>query len=181
MTHERANFTYPNANRSGLSLVNITFKSAERIGMVGRSGAGKATLANIILGLLSPKMEHCVPTAELLTPTSLGLGSEQWVTCRKTSSVRMLVYGRTLLLVCLRRISTKLRSSAHRSASPICNKRTAKRLRDANTSFEANWPRAIYISMELSGITRFSLDGMTHQINFAFAKNDAAFCQRAWA
>ncbi|WP_417241145.1 ABC transporter ATP-binding protein [Celeribacter halophilus] len=45
-------YTYPNADRHGLSDVSFKIKAGERIGIVGSSGAGKTTLADIILGLL---------------------------------------------------------------------------------------------------------------------------------
>jgi ATP-binding cassette, subfamily B, bacterial PglK len=48
-------YTYPNAERAGLSGVGLTIRAGERIGIVGASGAGKTTLADVILGLLTPE------------------------------------------------------------------------------------------------------------------------------
>ncbi len=47
-------FRYPNAERLGLEGIDLTIRAGERIGIVGTTGAGKTTLADIILGLLRP-------------------------------------------------------------------------------------------------------------------------------
>lgn len=48
-------FTYPQANRKSLQNVSLTIKLNSTIGLVGVSGAGKTTLIDIILGLLTPQ------------------------------------------------------------------------------------------------------------------------------
>jgi ABC-type bacteriocin/lantibiotic exporter with double-glycine peptidase domain len=55
LTFEGLSYTYPGAEVAGLSNVNFTIQAGERIGVVGTSGAGKTTLADIILGLLVPQ------------------------------------------------------------------------------------------------------------------------------
>lgn len=52
---ENIRFTYPEANRPSLSGVSFTARAGERIGVVGASGAGKTTIADVILGLLLPQ------------------------------------------------------------------------------------------------------------------------------
>lgn len=47
-------YTYPNADRPGLDGVDLVIRAGERIGVVGASGAGKTTLADVVLGLLLP-------------------------------------------------------------------------------------------------------------------------------
>lgn len=47
-------YRYPNADRAGLENVTLEIRAGERIGVVGTSGAGKTTLADIVLGLLEP-------------------------------------------------------------------------------------------------------------------------------
>lgn len=47
-------YHYPAAENSGVKAINVTIKAGERIGLVGTTGAGKTTLADIILGLLPP-------------------------------------------------------------------------------------------------------------------------------
>ena len=51
-------FSYPNSSKEVLSHADFHIKSGETIGIVGASGAGKTTLADIILGLLTPKEGH---------------------------------------------------------------------------------------------------------------------------
>ena len=52
---EAVSYRYPNADRAGVSDVSLTFRAGERVGIVGGSGAGKTTLADILLGLLRPQ------------------------------------------------------------------------------------------------------------------------------
>jgi ABC-type multidrug transport system fused ATPase/permease subunit len=47
-------FTYADAASPSLSDVDLTIRPTESIGLVGRTGAGKTTLADLILGLYAP-------------------------------------------------------------------------------------------------------------------------------
>lgn len=47
-------FTYPNSEFEALRDVSLTIRPFETIGLVGRTGAGKTTLADLILGLYEP-------------------------------------------------------------------------------------------------------------------------------
>lgn len=47
-------YRYPNANLAGLIGVSLDIRAGERIGIVGSTGAGKTTLADLVLGLLPP-------------------------------------------------------------------------------------------------------------------------------
>jgi len=47
-------FTYPGAGRTGLDGINLTIPKRSTIGLVGGTGAGKTTLVDILLGLLTP-------------------------------------------------------------------------------------------------------------------------------
>ena len=51
-------YTYPDAERPGLADVTLSIRAGERIGVVGVSGAGKTTLADVILGLLIARAGH---------------------------------------------------------------------------------------------------------------------------
>lgn len=55
---EDITFSYPNSSKEVLSHADFHIKSGETIGIVGASGAGKTTLADIILGLLTPQEGH---------------------------------------------------------------------------------------------------------------------------
>lgn len=45
-------YRYPNAERPSLDGVTLTIRKGESIGLIGKSGAGKTTLVDVILGLL---------------------------------------------------------------------------------------------------------------------------------
>lgn len=47
-------YGYPKSDKPSLESLSLTIKAGERIGIVGGTGAGKTTLADIALGLLSP-------------------------------------------------------------------------------------------------------------------------------
>lgn len=54
LAFERVSFRYPQAEKHGLAGVSFTVTAGERIGIVGSTGSGKTTLANIMLGLMTP-------------------------------------------------------------------------------------------------------------------------------
>lgn len=47
-------FHYPNAAKSGISEINVTINKGQKIGIIGKSGAGKTTLIDLLLGILPP-------------------------------------------------------------------------------------------------------------------------------
>jgi ABC-type multidrug transport system fused ATPase/permease subunit len=47
-------FTYPSANRPALNNISLSIAQNQSIGLVGRTGSGKTTLADILLGLYPP-------------------------------------------------------------------------------------------------------------------------------
>jgi ATP-binding cassette, subfamily B, bacterial PglK len=48
-------YQYPNAEKKSLNSIALTIKKGESVGLIGRSGAGKTTLVDVILGLLIPQ------------------------------------------------------------------------------------------------------------------------------
>ncbi|MEO1775683.1 MAG: ABC transporter ATP-binding protein [Pseudomonadota bacterium] len=68
---DQIGFTYPGSDRPGLSGVQLRVQAGERIGIVGSSGAGKTTLADIILGLLTPDAGDILVDGQAVTPSTL--------------------------------------------------------------------------------------------------------------
>jgi ABC-type multidrug transport system fused ATPase/permease subunit len=60
-------FTYPNAHTPSLKAVSLTILKNQSIGFVGRTGAGKTTLADVILGLYQPQSGTILVDGTLLT------------------------------------------------------------------------------------------------------------------
>lgn len=53
-------YSYPNAPQVGLRNISLSIRAGEKIGIVGSTGAGKTTLADLILGLLEPDQGRMV-------------------------------------------------------------------------------------------------------------------------
>ncbi|WP_299792834.1 ABC transporter ATP-binding protein [uncultured Marivita sp.] len=47
-------YHYPNSSHAGVRNISLEIRAGEKIGIVGGTGAGKTTLADLMLGLLSP-------------------------------------------------------------------------------------------------------------------------------
>ncbi len=54
ITLEHVNFKYPDGTENILSDYNLSIKKGETVGIRGRSGGGKTTVMNLLLGLLEP-------------------------------------------------------------------------------------------------------------------------------
>ncbi|WP_114966648.1 ABC transporter ATP-binding protein [Alkalilacustris brevis] len=54
LAFDRVSYRYPGAELAGLSDVTLEIHRGERIGIVGATGAGKSTFADLVLGLLEP-------------------------------------------------------------------------------------------------------------------------------
>ncbi len=52
---ENITYYYPQSEEPSLSNISLTIKKGESIAFIGKSGAGKTTLVDLILGLLEPK------------------------------------------------------------------------------------------------------------------------------
>ncbi|SDK66824.1 ABC transporter ATP-binding protein [Aliiruegeria lutimaris] len=76
---DAVSYGYPDAEVAGLKDVNLTIAAGERIGVVGSTGAGKTTLADVILGLLRPgsgslKVDGTVVTDECVRKWQQSVG-----------------------------------------------------------------------------------------------------------
>jgi ATP-binding cassette, subfamily B, bacterial PglK len=56
ITLEDIAYGYPNAQRKSIEGISLTIKQGESIGLIGKSGAGKTTLVDVILGLLAAQI-----------------------------------------------------------------------------------------------------------------------------
>ena len=63
--------SYVGADQPSLAAVNIEIFAGQRIGIVGESGAGKTTVCNLLLGLLSPSSGEFKVDDEPITETNI--------------------------------------------------------------------------------------------------------------
>jgi len=64
-------YRYPNAEQAGVTDISLTIRPGEKIGIVGSTGAGKTTLADIVLGLLRPQSGQLVADGIPVTDSNL--------------------------------------------------------------------------------------------------------------
>jgi ABC-type multidrug transport system fused ATPase/permease subunit len=63
-------YSYPNATQIGLRDISLSIRAGEKIGIVGTTGAGKTTLADVILGLLVPDQGSMRVDGKLIDDTN---------------------------------------------------------------------------------------------------------------
>ena len=51
---DKITFQYPESSTKSLDKISLTIKKGESIGLIGKSGAGKTTLVDVLLGLFTP-------------------------------------------------------------------------------------------------------------------------------
>lgn len=68
---ENVQLTYPGAKSPTLKPVSLTIRCGESVAIVGGSGAGKTTLADVLIGLLSPTSGHVSVDGVPLTASHL--------------------------------------------------------------------------------------------------------------
>jgi ABC-type bacteriocin/lantibiotic exporter with double-glycine peptidase domain len=151
--------------------------------MVGSNGAGNATLADIILGSLSPENGTLRADGQIINDNSLRAWQRtlgyvpQDIFLMDTSLSQNIAFGLSPRNIDDAKVERAARiARPHKFVTKELPSGDATHIRHLKeTGFEP------YMSIDLSEITRRSLHCTFYQINFAFAKNDAAFCQRAWA
>ena len=55
ITFDKVSFTYPETQRKILDGVSFNIEAGERVGLIGRIGSGKSTIARLMLGLYDPE------------------------------------------------------------------------------------------------------------------------------
>lgn len=61
-------YRYPNSERGGLNQISCQIMAGEKVGVVGSTGAGKTTLADLLLCLISPETGHLRVDGVTITP-----------------------------------------------------------------------------------------------------------------
>ncbi len=64
-------YSYPGADHAGIWGVDLQIRAGEKIGVVGSTGAGKTTLADVVLGLLRPHEGHLTTDDTAVTEDNL--------------------------------------------------------------------------------------------------------------
>ena len=64
-------FSYPNASRFALRNINLTIPVGSVVGIVGGTGAGKTTLVDLFLGLLSPSAGELIVDDDVISNSNL--------------------------------------------------------------------------------------------------------------
>ena len=66
ITLRQITYNYPNTSQSVLKNINISISANKRIGIVGKTGSGKTTLVDIILGLLNAQSGNLLVDGQII-------------------------------------------------------------------------------------------------------------------
>jgi ATP-binding cassette, subfamily B, bacterial PglK len=69
---DAVSYSYPNSDQAGVRDISVSIRAGEKIGIVGSTGAGKTTLADVILGLLTPDRGRLVADGKDISSENVG-------------------------------------------------------------------------------------------------------------
>jgi ABC-type bacteriocin/lantibiotic exporter with double-glycine peptidase domain len=70
-------FSYPNTNRIALKKINLSIPVFSKIGILGKTGSGKTTLVDIILGLIDPSQGELIIDGNIINSSN----KRSWQKC----------------------------------------------------------------------------------------------------
>ena len=70
-------FSYPNTNRMALKKINLFIPNFSKIGILGKTGSGKTTLVDIILGLIDPSQGELIIDGNIINSSN----KRSWQNC----------------------------------------------------------------------------------------------------
>ncbi len=72
-------FTYPDESAPALQNINLTINKGQHIALVGKTGAGKSTLANLLLGFIQPTSGQIITNCQSPLTGPVARNSIAWV------------------------------------------------------------------------------------------------------
>ena len=71
LTLHNVNFTYPNSSKLSLKDININIPAQAKVGFIGKTGCGKTTLIDIVLGILRPQKGSIIVDKKIISNSNL--------------------------------------------------------------------------------------------------------------
>ena len=67
ISFDQVTYKYPNEKKEALKLVDLKISKGEKVGIIGKTGSGKSTLVDLIMGLLTPVSGAIKVDSQVLT------------------------------------------------------------------------------------------------------------------
>lgn len=69
---QNVSFKYPGGDKWVLNDINFSIRKGERVGIIGKTGGGKSTLLDLVMGLLEPSEGKIMIDGVVVTPKNIG-------------------------------------------------------------------------------------------------------------